>query len=1587
VNAFLLTLTAVLILVLGALFAAPLFIDWNDYRPVFETQAAKLLGRKVKVGGKVYLVLLPAPELRFDDVKVADRDGHFDRPLLEARSIEAYLNIGALLGGGVEARKITISNPVLRLALRENGSGNWSDLGRPGEALPFVPKDVLLDEISVTDGRIEITRPGQARLLIGAVEGEASAGSLSGPYKVSAAYAYEGRRQDLRFSTSASDADGKFRLKSVLRDPDRAMTYLLEGDVTGLREKPAYAGTIVARIAPSVPAEPQAPEQAGQQPQQPAGQQAPADAGAKAEPSGDEVPTPEDHLSAVELKGELNARPDHAELPAFELTIHAKGHSQMMKGKLAVDFGAHPKSEGELSARWVDVDALLAEAGETELSASGALNAVAEKLLAEAASVGEGALSVNFEQASIGGDLIGDIDLVLTARGGAVAIDRLKAQLPGETSLDASGRLIKGEGGPVFEGPIKLAGSKLRTLTRWAAGDREMSGQTSVGAFALIAKAIIGGGDLKLDDASGELSGTKFSGAVHFQGGDRRVIDVNLDSDRLDLREVLGDSVDWCSWLPASTAKRDEAAASEPNLIASLRDDEAHVALRVGELLLPDIPPGKLDAKFTLAKDILDVERLDFSAEGAIALNGNGHIEHLSEAPSGQVDFALQAATADGLRVGSELLGMSESVSKSRQLAASAPFDMHVGLTAVRDGNRTRASVELKGNAGGANVALTAKAVGEPAKLAEADIDIDGTVEGDRPQILLSLLVPGLAPERLAAAGAEQGKLTLKAHGVPASNLTGHAELATASLQASFDGQVSLKAEGVALAGQAKAKGDNAAIPLVLLGLEASPAATGVPLELGANITKTGENIDLQAISGQIAGQPVQGSAHFDLSGDKTRFALKANAGSVSLPSLLGSLVASQRTPSTEEVLGSIGGEASQVWPARGFALQPLEAAEGTIELNAKTLALGAPFQIEDAVLLARIDQEGLSVTDLKGRLFGGSFAVSGTLSPRGAGAQLKAHAQLTAGKLDQLSQSLVGRVLAKGPFTVTFNVTGEGLSPPGLVAGLNGEGTLFLDPGVLQALSPDPLRRVAIDAARSKKVKLDKDQIAAQMHAMRDKLTHGTYAYAATELPFEVKNGTLKLKPAVLAGKGAETTINGYIELASLRVDSEWAMRLSGGGNADVPPVSLVFAGPLSDAGAITPTIDTAPVESFLTMRRMQEDVERLETLDVSGRNHPPADADPSPDTGGAAPSSEEKRAADKAADKLAAEQAAADKAALDKLAAEKAAVDKAAANKAAAEKLAAEKAAAEKLAEKAAADRAAAEKVAAEKVAADKAAAEKLAAEKAAADKAAAQKLAADKAAADKAAAEKLAAEKAAAEKLAEKAAADRAAAEKAAAEKAAADKAAAEKLAAEKAAAQKLAEKAAADKAAAQKLAEKAAADRAAAQKLAEKAAADKVVTEKLDAEKAAADKAAAEKLAAEKAAADKAAAQKLAEKVAADKAAAEKRAADANAKEASAPPPVPAAAVPRAADLEANSGAQSGSPPAGQVPEQLPWAQDRASLPRDQTEPAANTPVELAPDAAATGDVAVPEVPHPPKRRPSPVRAPDDWKKGISIFGGG
>jgi hypothetical protein len=1076
----------------------------------------------------------------------------------------------------------------------------------------------MLDEVSVSGGRIEVARQGQPQFAVENVTGVASAQALSGPYKVSANYSFKGRPQELRFSTSAPDAAGLFRIKSMLRDFDNNTNYVLDGGATGLGAVPTFDGTIIVRNTnvPPRDAEGEAANPVGEDPTDTAaGQQ----------------------TSSFELKGPVKATPQRAELPGFDLTLHAKGHPQIFKGRLNLDFGERVEGAATLAAGFIDLDALFAEPGAERPSPAMVLYEFADEVLTQAAALGNGTLTLVIEQAGLGGDLVGAIDMALAAKDNAVAIDHLKATLPGDNRLETSGNLKRGEFGPVFAGPVKVEGSKLRPLMRWAAGDRDVSGQASAGDFSFVANATVGDGTLQLADVAGELSGTKFRGGLSLKGGERRTIAVNLDSDRLDLRELIGEGPIWRSWLPAAQTKpaqpeaagtasppdanapvangAEDAAAMGQDMFQRLRGDDMRVTLRVGELLLPDIPAGKLDAQFQLQGGTLDVQQLDFAAADALALNGKGRIDKLDSAPTGGVDFALRAADANSLKIVSELFGLPEGVSGSAQLAGLAPLDLNVSLSATRDGGMTNAAIKLGGKAGTSDVTLTARALGDSAKLGEAKIDIDGTVAGEKPQAVLVLLFPDLPLDRIATPEGSKGRLIAKFSGVPNSKVTGKAALETAPIEIAFVGQGSLQPAGVALAGKGAVVSKDASAALALIGLESPPSASGVPLSLRLDVTKQGGTIGLSGIAGSIAGENVTGSAELDRSGPKTRFSLNGRTDNVSLPSLLGVLVAWHRTPSTEEMLGTIGANTSALWPSRGFSLGLLEEIEGNIALEAKTLSLGSAVKVDSATLGASVGKDGLDVAALKGRLFGGELDASGSLAPRGNGAELTMRADLKGGRLEALTKNVAGSAFAKGPFDLAFNVQGEGLSPPGVVAGLSGEGTLTLGAGILQSLSAAPLRGVAAAAAK-KTIKADKEEIEAETKGVRETITKGTYKFAPATLTFDIKNGTLRVAPATLASVGAETKINGFVELVSLKLDSEWAVSLTGASVKDVPPVNLVFTGPLAKAPEIAPSIDTGAIEAYLTMRRMQEGVERLETLDVSGRTELPAENEAGTDT-----------------------------------------------------------------------------------------------------------------------------------------------------------------------------------------------------------------------------------------------------------------------------------------------------------------------------------------------------------------------------------
>src|SRR5690606_27953323 len=138
-NSFLMWIGSLLILALAALFAGPHFVDWNGFRGVFEEEASRILGRDVRVGGDVNLRLLPAPYVRFEELRIADTTGIAGAPLFQAESFTMWLSVPPLLKGVLEAKRIELERPSITLAIDEEGFGNWRSLTAGYGSLPFVP--------------------------------------------------------------------------------------------------------------------------------------------------------------------------------------------------------------------------------------------------------------------------------------------------------------------------------------------------------------------------------------------------------------------------------------------------------------------------------------------------------------------------------------------------------------------------------------------------------------------------------------------------------------------------------------------------------------------------------------------------------------------------------------------------------------------------------------------------------------------------------------------------------------------------------------------------------------------------------------------------------------------------------------------------------------------------------------------------------------------------------------------------------------------------------------------------------------------------------------------------------------------------------------------------------------------------------------------------------------------------------------------------------------------------------------------------------------------------------------------------------
>ncbi len=1179
VNSLLLTIGFVLVLAFSALFAAPLFVNWNDYRAVFEEQASAIVGRPVVIRGEIEARIMPAPVLRLHDVAIADAAGSFETPFASIESVTADLTPGSLLQGAIDVRHLHLTVPVLRLAVDENGSLSLDPPRAKKPKQGYVP-GFAVSEVSIDGGQIEYSEAATDRAVkLTDIVGAVVMRDLAGPYRFTGHVSQAGVRRALRFATGRIDASGRVPLKAIVDDPDGAMVYTVEGAMPDWRASPAFEGAFTARAVPKP------------------GPDAPADESAVATGA------------PFEARAKLDATTEMLSFRELEVTLRQRGRSQTLKGAASVDLARDLKIEGNLAARFLDADLLFAAKDNARVSPGDALSRLAGFLIEHRNRASIGRMGIEIEQLNAGGDLLRDIKLALATDEQGVKIDALSLAGPGGSILSASGLLSGEPTAPRFVGPVQLEGSQADTLLRWLASDQGQALRTDVGAFALAGDADISADRVSATGLRGELDGATFSGVVDFkpaQGDARGSLELTLKSDRLDLNRALAEAVTLDELLETPEEQRRNQAAEivsprVAQLLGTLAGVDADVEIAFGAVALPGMAEGPLDAQFSYRDGTLDIARLSFSAGETLSVQGQGRVEQLTKAPSGKVDFALKAANQDAAKLIVETLGLPEWLGNDGQrIARLAPLDLAIGVDAKRSGDVSNVALDIAGSAGETNLAVKGMFEGRIDNFESGAIDGEATLTSSDARQIVELIAPEKAPKRLdgEAAAPGEGVLRIKAKGSPGAGMETSASLSAQLIDVRFDGQSRWLNGWLALEGDFAVSSPDDAFAYALAGLPAPPDREAA-FDLRGKIVSESGIYRLTEISGSVADADIGGTASLDLAQARPAVIADVTATRLSLAALLGLSVAWDRNPATEDVVADGTAQGGSVWPARAFGLGDA-AADFDLKIVAPTVALFEGVEADNARVELSLRPNVLQLTKLEAELFGGRLAMSGKLEGKGTSAALEATIDLADAQLDPLGRAIAGRVIAEGPVGLSLTVNGEGLSPSGLIAGLDGKGQIALGDGMLRNLSAQPLKEVAAYAAKRD----GGERAESLVRDLGPKLISGAFGFKPASIPFELRAGTLRVSDANLLSEGARAEFRAYVELVSLRLDSEWNMRLSGGDArlADMPPVNLVIAGPLSDAGALSATVATSAVERYFTMRRMEADVEQLENLDVGG-------------------------------------------------------------------------------------------------------------------------------------------------------------------------------------------------------------------------------------------------------------------------------------------------------------------------------------------------------------------------------------------------
>lgn len=1130
----LLTVGGALVVVLFAALLAPFFVDWTDFRVEFEQRASRILGKKVVVHGAVDARILPFPSVTLHDVRVGqDLDG---QPQLHAARFSMDMELAPFLSGEARIFDMRIEGPKARIRILQDGTLDWMR----GSKADIPARTVVIEDVHITDGSIDLIdeQSGRTRTLTD-LSADLSAASLAGPWRGDGHASLDGHEATFTLTTGETEA-GVQRVPLRLRLlPDTVPVALsLDGALLLSEDRPAYSGNFTLDVLQEED---------------------------ETEPVAPPPPGPR-------LKGGFELTNERIRVAEYRLEVGALDDPYVVTGEATLDTGEKPEFLLTADGQQIDVNRL-GEGGQVKTGRNGVASAQRriQAMIDLAARIPipqvPGRASLSLPALVANDTTVRDIRVEVRPAGTGWTIDSFAATLPGRTKVEAKGDLTLEE--PVsFAGDILLASNQPSGLADWLSGSVDPAiRQLKTAGFSAkvgLTQELQSFNDLELAIGPAILRGHVERQAM---SGETPSLTMALTGDEIDLdaMRALG-----------SLITGDDAAQT-------VLDHRLAASLKAERFTAFGVAADKVDTVFTLSDGELSLDRLTVRDLAGVAITASGSLEGSLLSNTGSGVATLKAD--DPGRFFAMLRDRFPAHPALDRLASSARWFAGTDLSA---------DIQVGGDTAGLSAALTGVMNGStvtadialPALFeltAPSDVTVNARLENDKSAILLGQA--GLDPLPLGNDGAGHISLDLTQEGDEPASATLVFE--TDRTQFRGEGQVALGAAGF---GTGKARltlaSENLEPYLLMNGIGIPQFGTGLPVRLAADVAIAPESIQLQALAGDVAGNPVSSES---LVIDRT----------ASAPSVSGYLIVDTVDLAWlgEAAYGSVTDPETGALSEKPFSMPIFGAAEARLQLRARTLRAGRLGDITDFSASLTHRNGGITLEDAAGTWRDGQLSGRLAMSNGEGNGIFQARLTVEGADLAPLMWRSDDAPVATGRFDAVVAVEATAQTPAELMASLNGSGELTLSDVTVYGVEPGALSAILTEIDNSE------DEVTEDMvRPVAERLIRrGTVPLGTVSVPFTVTDGEARAQNVTTAAGGSRLSGEVRIDLLEQSLRGGLAVTYDAGdeglagGDATV---RWAYSGDLADPQV---AFDVAPLTNFLSLRAFEQERRRVETLQAS--------------------------------------------------------------------------------------------------------------------------------------------------------------------------------------------------------------------------------------------------------------------------------------------------------------------------------------------------------------------------------------------------